>query len=210
MTSYQQGYQIDNSVDELARTAAITAAQTPDQVVVFAGLPDNYESEGFDRQNIDLPSQQNELISALAAVNDHVIVVLNNGAPVAMPWVNEVAAILEAYLPGQAVGQVIPDILIGKINPSGKLAEIFPVKLSDTPSYLNFPGTLNDVYYGEGIFVGYRYYDMKAIKPLFAFGHGLSYTTFDYRDLEINVIDHQLAITVTITNTGAVAGQEVV
>lgn len=202
------GYQLDDTPDEQLIAEAVAAAKEVTKVVVFAGLPDKYESEGFDRKDIDLPSQQNRLISALAGVNNNVVVVLNNGAPVAMPWVDEVAAIIEAYLPGQAIGQVIPAILTGAINPSGKLAETFPRKLSDTPSYLNFPGTINDVYYGEGIYVGYRYYDAKAIAPLFAFGHGLSYTTFSYQDLVVTPNDSSLHVTATVKNTGQVAGKE--
>lgn len=207
-SQFLTGYHMDDTPDEQLIAEAVAAAKVHRKVVVFAGLPDKYESEGFDRKDLDLPSQQNRLISAVSAVNDHVIVVLNNGAPVTMPWVDDVAAIIEAYLPGQAIGQVIPDILTGKINPSGKLAETFPQKLSDTPSYLNFPGSINDVYYGEGLYVGYRYYDAKAIPPLFAFGHGLSYTTFAYHDLTVTPTNDCLQITATVQNTGHVAGKE--
>src|SRR5690606_34927145 len=152
----------------------------------FAGLPDRYESEGYDRQHMAMPDNQRELIESVAAVQTNIVVVLSNGAPIEMPWIGLVNAVLEGYLGGQAFGSAVADILFGEVSPSGKLAETFPIRLQDNPSYLHFPGEGDIVEYNEGIFVGYRYYDTKAIEPLFPFGHGLSYTKFTYGNLELD------------------------
>lgn len=154
------------------------------------------------------------LISEITKVNPNTIVVLANGAVEAMPWVDEVSGILESYLGGKAAGGAIADILFGEINPSGKLAETFPVNLRQTPAYLNYPGYQDDCYYREGMFVGYRYYITKDIKPLFTFGYGLSYITFEYSDIYIDkpVIreDETVIISITVKNTGDMAGKEIV
>lgn len=193
---------------------AIAAAKSAKAAVIFAGLPDSYESEGFDRKHMRLPEIQNRLIQAVAEVQPNTVVVLHNGSPVEMPWVNDVKGILEAYLGGEGVGAATVDILFGKANPSGKLPETFPLKLSDNPSYLNFPGETDRVEYREGIFVGYRYYDKKEMKVLFPFGHGLSYTDFTYSDLKISkkkLRDEETCkVKVTITNTGDRFGKEAV
>lgn len=190
---------------------AVLKAKDANRVVVFAGLPNQYESEGFDRTNIDIPKWQNTLIDKLCEVNSNVVVVLHNGAPVAMPWVEKVNAIVEAYLGGQGVGNAVTEILFGKVNPSGKLAETFPIKLQDNPSFLNFPGNNQDVNYNEDIFVGYRYYDKKEMQVLFPFGHGLSYTQFSFDKMQITKNgEHNFTVTTQVTNTGKMAGKEVV
>lgn len=189
-------------------------ASQAETVVLFAGLPDRYESEGYDRVHLHIPENQKRLIDAVAEVNSNIIVVLSNGAPIEMPWLDKVQGLLEGYLGGQALGGAIADILFGDENPSGKLAETFPKQLSDNPSYLFFPGEGDRVEYREGIFVGYRYYDTKNVETLFPFGYGLSYTTFEYSNLSVSSKQlkdtETLTITVNVKNTGAVAGKEVV
>lgn len=193
---------------------AAEAAAKADVAVIFAGLPDSYESEFFDRKHMRMPEGHNKLIEAVAKVQKNTVVVLSNGSPVEMPWIGEVRAVLEMYLGGQASGSAAAGLLFGDINPSGKLAETFPKKLSDNPSYLNFPGDKNKVEYREGIFVGYRYYDAAEVEPLFPFGHGLSYTSFEYTgisvDKEVISEDDELQVSVTVKNTGGVAGREVI
>ncbi|MGY0195736.1 glycoside hydrolase family 3 C-terminal domain-containing protein [Leptothrix sp. BB-4] len=195
---------------------AVAAAKNVDVVLVFAGLPDSYESEGFDRRHIDLPPGQDRLIEALAAVHTNVVVVLLNGSAVAMPWVDRVPAIVEAWLGGQAGGGAIADVLTGRVNPSGKLSETFPVTLQQTPAWPSFPGRDGVAWYGEGPFIGYRHYDKRDVQPLFPFGHGLSYTRFDYTAIRASAdrfdVDGggTLSVEVTLRNSGARAGQEVV
>ncbi len=193
---------------------AVEAVAKADTAVIFAGLPDSYESEFFDRKHMRMPEGHNKLIEAVARVQKNVVVVLSNGSPVEMPWIGQVKAVLEMYLGGQASGGAAADILFGDVNPSGKLAETFPKKLRDNPSYLNFPGDKTKVEYREGIFVGYRYYDAAEVEPLFSFGHGLSYTDFEYTGISLDkkVIneDDELQVSVTVKNTGSVAGREVI
>ncbi|NIK69610.1 glycoside hydrolase family 3 C-terminal domain-containing protein [Paenibacillus sp. BK720] len=213
--AYAQGYPVDrDDTDESMLEQAIEAAKAADAAVIFAGLPDRYESEGYDRKHLRMPANQNQLIEAIAAVQSNVVVVLLCGSPVEMPWIGHAGAVLEAYLGGQAVGGAIADVLFGIVNPSGKLAETFPVKLSDNPSFLFFPGEGNRVEYREGIFVGYRYYDTKQVKPLFPFGHGLSYTSFAYSNLLLSRKEMRdtdtLEVQVTVQNTGTRAGKEIV
>jgi beta-glucosidase len=213
--SYAQGYNTDDDViDAGLISEAVELAKNSDIAVVFAGLTDLFESEGFDRKHMGMPECQNELIRRVAAVQPNTVVVLHNGSPVEMPWIENVKGVLEIYLSGQAVGEAVCDVLFGKVNPSGKLAETFPKKLSDNPSYLNYPGEGDTVKYSEGIFVGYRYYDKKEMEVLFPFGHGLSYTTFAYSDLKLyakNITDRDsLTLSVTVKNTGHVAGREAV
>jgi len=161
-----------------------------------------------------MPPSHNKLISEIAVVQNNTVVVLTNGSAVAMPWLNNVAGVLETWLGGQAGAGGIADVLFGKVNPSGKLAETFPTKLEDTPAFFNFPGEQGDVVYGVRIFVGYRYYDERKIEPLFPFGYGLSYTTFEYSDLKLsskNTTDKEgLTVSIIIKNTGKFKGKEVV
>lgn len=195
-------------------------AGNSDVAIVFAGLTEDFEAEGQDRADLSIPENQEVLIYEIASVQPNTIVVLTNGAPVEIPWKDKVAAILEGYLGGQSAARAISDIITGKINPSGKLAETFPETIEDTPSFINFPGERDRVFYGEDIFVGYRYYDKKEIEPAYPFGYGLSYTSFRYDNLNIyqhskNDIDARdlseiiAEISFTITNTGARAGSEV-
>lgn len=199
---------------------AIEAAKQADVVLAFIGTPEEYETEGDDRSNIEIPGQQNQLVTELAAANPNTIVVLNNGAPVTMPWIDQVAALVEAFYPGQENGNAIANILLGKTNPSGKLPITFPKHLEDNPAYINTPyKNCREVIYGEGIFVGYRYYDKKNVEPLFPFGHGLSYTSFAYENPKVisqqinkTALDNGecLEISLTVTNTGNINGKEVV
>lgn len=212
---YAQGYLLDSdggSEELLAEAKA--AAQAAEIAIIFAGLPNRYETEGYDRTHLGLPDNHIALIEAVSAVQPNVIVVLSNGSPVEMPWLPKVKSVLEAYLGGQAQGSAIADLLFGDANPCGKLAETFPVQLSDNPSYLFFPGENDRVEYREGLFVGYRYYDSKKVEPLFPFGHGLSYTSFRYSGLQVNkrkLVDNEtVTVTVDITNTGQRAGKEIV
>jgi beta-glucosidase len=212
---YAQGYELkSDSIDENLIAEAKEAAIQSDVAVLFVGLPERYESEGYDREHLRIPHNHCNLIEAVAEVQPNVVVILSNGAPVEMPWLGKVKGLLEAYLGGQALGGAIADLLFGHESPSGKLAETFPQALRHNPSYLNFPGEEDKVVYKEGIFVGYRYYDAKAIQPLFPFGFGLSYTSFDYSNFnidkaEINDTD-TVKITVTVKNTGELAGKEIV
>jgi beta-glucosidase len=212
--SYSQGYNLNDDMDFTLIDAAKKAASEADIALVFAGLPLQYESEGIDRKHIDLPPSHNKLIREVTQVQKNTAVVLTNGSAVTMPWINDVDAILETWLGGQAGAGATADVLFGKVNPSGKLAETFPQKLEDTPAFLNFPAEQGEVVYGERIFVGYRYYDKKKIEPLFPFGFGLSYTTFEYSDLKVsskNIKDTDgLVVSMKIKNTGLFDGKEVV
>lgn len=189
---------------------AVKAAQESDVALVFAGWPEGYESEGRDRPGIELTNRQDELIRLVAAANPRTVVVLNCGSPVAMPWIEQVAGIVEAYYPGQEGGQAVASVLLGEVNPSGKLTVTFPRRIEHTPAYTNF-GPGREVAYGEGIFVGYRHYDQRRVEPLFPFGHGLSYTQFEYRDLQIDVqVRNPVKVTLQVANTGSRKGAEVV
>lgn len=212
--TYAEGFPADrDAYDETLAAAAIKAAENADKAVIFAGLPDSFESEGYDRSHMQLPSCQNRLISEILKVQPNTIVVLHNGSPVELPWRHEVKGILEAYLGGQAGGAAVTRILFGAVNPSGKLAETFPEKLSDNPSYLFF-GDGDKVEYREGIYVGYRYYDTKEMPVAYPFGYGLSYTTFAYSNLRLDketmTDSDTLHVSFDITNTGSAAGKEIV
>lgn len=215
LVKYAKGYKVDeDKINDDLNAEAVNAAQWADVTIVVAGLPDSYETEGSDRKHMRMPESHNTLIQSIAAVQENVVVVLCNGSPVEMPWINEVKGLLEAYLGGQAVGGAISDIIFGDVNPSGKLAETFPQKLSHNPSFLNFPGEGNTVQYREGIFVGYRYYDKKEIEPLFPFGFGLSYTKFEYGSIQMDkkwMSGHEtLKVSVTVKNIGDKAGKEII
>ncbi len=213
--TFAQGYPADESFRPELIAEAVSLAQTADVAVLYIALPGFKESEGYDRADLDLTPQQTALIEAVVQVQPNTVVVLNNGAPVVMAgWIDKVAAVLEAWMMGQAGGEAIADVLFGRVNPSGKLAETFPLRLVDTPAYLNFPGENGVVRHGEGIFIGYRYYDAKDAPVLFPFGYGLSYTTFAYSNLTsspTNFIDADgLTVSVDVTNTGNLAGKEIV
>ena len=212
---YAQGYSTkENKLDDTLLSEAIRAAALAETAVVFAGLPDAFESEGFDRTHMRLPEYQNELIEAVCNANPNTVVVLHNGSPVEMPWIHKVKGVLETYLGGQAVGGAVVDVLYGDVNPSGRLPETFPLKLEDNPSYIFYIGEGDKVEYREGVFVGYRYYDKKKMEVLFPFGHGLSYTSFQLSNLKLSKKKmedtEELQATVEVKNTGRCAGKEVV
>lgn len=213
--TYAKGYDDKtDTIDEELVAEAVETAKNADVAVIFAGLPDSFESEGFDREHMQMPKSQNYLIEEVAKVQPNVVIVLHNGSPVEMPWIHNVKGVLEAYLGGEAVGEAECSIFFGEVNPSGKLAESFPVKLEDNPSYLYYGGEGDNVEYREGVFVGYRYYDKKKVDVLFPFGYGLSYTTFAYSNLKLDkkhmTNQDVLTVTVDVTNTGNVVGKEIV
>lgn len=211
---YAPGYVPDADLDQKLIDEAVKIAKLSQIAIIFAGLPDSYESEGFDRKNINMPESHNRLIEAVAKVQPNVVVVLMNGSAVSMPWIGKVKGVLEAWLGGQAGGGAVADVLTGKVNPSGKLSETFPARIEDTPAFLDFPTKTGVARYGEGIFIGYRYYDKKQIKPLFPFGYGLSYSHFDYTDIKADktaIKDNEsLTIEVKVKNTSKISGKEVV
>jgi beta-glucosidase len=211
---YAGGYTEEGTTTDELINEAIQQAKAAEVAIVFVGLPGSYECEGFDRSSLELPAGHNLLIETVSAAQPNLAVVLMNGSAITMPWADKVRAIVEAWLGGQAGGGAIADMLIGRINPSGKLSETFPARLDDTPAYPDFPARNREANYGEGIFIGYRYYHARKVVPLFPFGFGLSYTTFAYSDLRINAsaIKDTEGVTVEakVKNTGRVAGREVV
>ena len=213
--TYARGFDDSvDTVDPVLIAEAAEAARAADIAVVFAGLPDSYESEGYDRTHLRMPMGQEMLIEAVAAANPNTVVVLHNGSAIEMPWLGKVKGVLEAYLGGQAVGRAEIRILYGMANPSGRLAESFPLRLEDTPCYLDFGGEDDEIRYSEGVFVGYRYYTSRNMPVLFPFGYGLSYTDFAYSDLCVSAEaireSEPLTVSVDVTNTGNRAGAEVV
>ena len=192
------------------REEAVATIQKKDRVIIFAGLPEGYESEGFDRKNLMLPENQNLLIEEICKVHAHVVVVLIGGAPVFLPWRDKVQGILLAYLGGEGMGQAVADILIGKESPSGKLAETWPLSVEDTPCFGNFPGEGHRVVYEEGIYIGYRHYDKTQKAVQYPFGYGLSYTSFSYQDLNVRQQGEQIHLCFTITNTGSITAKEII
>ena len=193
---------------------AVKLAKKADVVILVASLNSEWEAEGFDRVDMRLPGAQNELIERVAKANKNTIVVVNVGSAVEMPWIDKVPAVLQLWYNSQEQGNALADVLFGDVNPSGKLPTTFPLRLEDNPAYINYPGENGKVRYGEGIFVGYRYYDKKKLAPLFPFGHGLSYTAFEYSNLRLSAKsltpDKTLTVKVDVTNTGKVAGKEIV
>ena len=213
--AYAPGFSLAADVDEShatrLRDEAVAAASAAEVVVLFLGLPARLESEGYDRDDIDLPAEQLAVLDAVREVNPNVVVVLSNGGVVALPFAEDVPAILEGWLLGQAGGGATADVLFGEVNPSAKLTETIPLRLSDTPAYLDFPGEFGHVRYGEGLFVGYRWYDARDLDVAYPFGHGLSYTTFSYTDAAASVTaDGDIEVRVTVTNTGERDGREIV
>lgn len=212
--SYVEGFsENQEKTEEQKLQEAVDAARESDAAVIFAGLSETMESEAYDREHMRLPECQNRLIEEVRKVQPNIVVVLQNGAPIEMPWADSVPAILEAYLGGEAAGRAQAEILFGEKNPCAKLAETFPMRVQDNPSWLDFGGNKDTVFYGEGIFVGYRYYDKKEMEVLFPFGHGLSYTSFTYSDLQISHEKikgrEKLEASFTITNTGSRDGKEI-
>jgi len=190
---------------------AVATAAGADAVVLVVGTTDEWETEGNDRRDMELPGRQRELIEKVAAANPDTVVVVNAGSPIAMEWLDRVPAVLQAWFPGQEFGNALADVLFGDANPSGKLPTTFPKRLEDNPAFLNYPGENGQVLYGEGLFVGYRGYDARDVEPLFPFGHGLSYTTFGYSDASATADGSgTVVVEVDVTNTGERAGREVV
>lgn len=213
--TYAQGFDADtDSMMEEQLTEAVRVASEAEIAVLFLGLPDAYESEGADRKHMRMPAVQEKLLDEICRVQKNTVVVLHNGSPVEMPWIGKVPALLEAYLGGQAGGGAVVDLLFGAVSPCAKLAETFPLKLEDNPSFLNFPGDREEVRYVEDIYVGYRYYDKKKMDVLFPFGYGLTYTGFAYSDLRLSASSFRpgdtITATVTVTNTGSFPAKEIV
>lgn len=213
--TYVKGFPGDADVldsEELNR--AVAAAKNADVAVIFAGLPDIFESEGYDRDTMAMPECQTKVIEAVAVVQPNTVVVLHNGSPIECPWADQAAAVLEMYLGGQGVGEAADALLWGEANPSGRLAETFPLRLEDNPSYLNFGGDGKKVYYTEGVYVGYRYYEAKKQPVRWAFGHGLSYTEFAYSNLRCSKErfgdQDTVDVSVDVKNVGEREGKEVV
>lgn len=210
------GYDEDGDTSDELLDEAVRLAVSAEVAVVCAGLPDSYESEGFDRASLDLPPGHTRLIEAVSAARPEVVVVLMNGSAVAMPWADRVKGIVEGWLGGQAGGGALADVLTGRVNPSGKLSETFPLNLEQTPTHPNFPARHGRADYGEGLFIGYRYYDKKGLEPRFPFGFGLSYTRFAYTGIRTASAGHDadaggaFAVEATVQNVGEVAGREVV
>jgi beta-glucosidase len=213
--TYSEGYPDDESFRQDLIDEAVEAARDAEVALLYVSLPSSKESEGYDRADLDLTGHQVALIKAVTAVQPQTVVILNNGSAIAMSeWIDGTAAVLEAWMMGQAGGGAIADVLYGKVNPSGKLAETFPLKLVDTPAYINYPGGNGEVHYGEGIFIGYRYYDARQMRVLFPFGYGGSYTTFAYSSPMVSKAVFKdvegLSVSVAVTNTGKVTGKETV
>ena len=213
--TYAKGYELKNETsDELIREAEETA-RAADVAVIFAGLWVAYDREGFDRKHLEIDSSHIRLIEAVSRVQKRVVVVLSNGDAVVMnPWLDHVGAVVEQFLVGETVGEALARVLFGEVNPSGKLPVTFPKRLEDTSAYPYFPGECSHHVYGEGIFVGYRYYEKKKIEPLFPFGYGISYTTFEYSNLRVDRNRFKdtdtVTVSVDVTNTGSVKGKETV
>lgn len=194
-----------------AMERAVAAAATADVALVVVGANSDWETEGADRAHLDLPGAQDELVRRVAAANPRTVVAVNAGSPVRMPWAGAVGAVVMAWYPGEEGAEALADVLLGERNPSGRLPVTFPLRLEDTPAFLHYPGERGEVRYGEEVFVGYRWYDTRAIEPAFCFGHGLSYTSFAYGDLRV---DHRhgwdVSVDVAVTNVGERAGAEVI
>ncbi len=213
--TYAKGYGIEkDESDEALISEAVENAKAADKAVLVLGLPDAFESEGYDRTHMRIPSCQIELLKRVSEANENVVVVLYNGSPIEMPWIDSAKAVIEAYLGGQAVGGATKAVLFGEVNPCGRLPESFPIHLEDNPSYLTYGGEGNTAVYNEGLFVGYRYYDKKKMDVLFPFGYGLSYTDFEYKNFCVSSASikdtDEITVSVDVTNTGKVFGKEVV
>jgi beta-glucosidase len=213
--SQVEGYPEDREEKPVLIKEAVKAAKAADAALLMLALPEFDESEGYDRPNLDLTAHQVALIKAVTKAQPKTVVVINSGAPIAMSeWIDLVPAVLQGWMFGQGGASPLADILFGRLSPSGKLAETFPIKIEDTPAYLNWPGENGVVRYGEGLFIGYRYYDAKKIPVQFPFGHGLSYTSFAYGEPKLSKesikADETLTVSIDVTNTGKMAGKEAV
>ncbi|KAK6457472.1 beta-glucosidase [Scheffersomyces xylosifermentans] len=198
------------STAEEAISRAVEVAKKADKVILVVGISKEWESEGFDRPTMDIPGHTNELVDAITAVNKNVIVVNQSGSPVTLPWINKVQGFVQAWYGGNELGNTIADVLFGDYNPSGKLSMTFPKRIEDNPSFLNFASTNGTVLYGEDVYVGYRYYEKVGVEPLFPFGYGLSYTTFELSNLVVSYDAENVNVKVSVTNTGKVDGAEIV
>ena len=200
--------------DALDRAAALAADS--DVAIVCVGLNGEWETEGNDRADMELVGQQNELVARVAAANPKTVVLLQTGSPVTMPWLDDVAAVVQLWYPGQECGNAAADVLLGEVNPSGKLPQTFPAQLTDSPvmdaQASTYPGEDGQVFYREGVFIGYRHFERRGLEPLFPFGFGLSYTTFEYGEVTLSAETLEpggtLAVRVPVTNSGERAGQE--
>lgn len=205
VVGFEAGYPRCGAGDAVMRQKALELAEKADYVLMYIGLDEISESEGLDRSNIDLPESQVELLNAVAAVNPNVIAIMAAGSVVAMPWLDKCKALVHGYLCGQAGASAMLKIITGKVNPSGKLSETYPLAYEDVPTAGYFPAKERTVEYREGLYIGYRYYETAKVPVLFPFGYGLSYTTFAYSDLEVS----EERVSFTVTNTGSMAGAEV-
>jgi beta-glucosidase len=208
--TYYEGYKENGETDDILLREAMEGAMQCDKVIVFAGLTKQLESEGFDRETLSMPNGHNRLIQEVSKTNSNIVVVLMGGAVITMPWLEEVKAVLHMYLPGQAGGEAIVDLLYGAVNPSGKLSETYPLSYIDVPSAGFYEKGGKQAQYREGIYVGYRYYDRAGINVSFPFGFGLSYTTFEYSDIKIDMDKEEIKVSILLKNIGEVAGAEVV
>lgn len=210
--TYADGYPQEDTVDDHLIAESVAIASASDAAVLFVGQPEFAESEMHDLKGIELPAHQVKLIKAVAAVQPKCIVVTSSGSALVMrSWVQQVPGVIHSWLGGQGSGKAIADILFGETNPSGKLSETFPVKLSDNPSHMRIRGENGKLYYREGLFIGYRYYDKKELAPEFPFGHGLSYTSFAYSGMKaVQQQDGKVKVTFSVANTGLSSGKEVV
>jgi beta-glucosidase len=213
--NFFEGYPEDGSFHHALINEAVKGARHAEVALLYLALPESKESEGYDRPDLDLTAQQVTLIKAVTAAQPKTVIILNNGAPIVMSeWIDGAAAVIEAWMMGQAGGGAIADVLYGRVNPCGKLAETFPSRLVDTPAYINFPGENDVVRYGEGIFIGYRYYEAKSVPVQFPFGYGLSYTSFTYDDPKVSSTTFKdidgVSVSVDVTNSGKMSGKEVV
>ena len=189
---------------------ALNIAREVDEVILLVGTNSDWETEGNDRNEFNLPGDQNRLIEQVLDINPNAVVVLNTGSPVNMPWVNKAKSIIQSWYAGQEYGNALFGILTGLVNPSGKLPTTFPKYIEDTPAYASYPGENLQMNYDEKLFVGYKWYDKKKIEPLFHFGHGLSYTDFKYSNLHISKSsENNFTISLDITNTGNHSGYEI-
>ena len=192
----------------------MAAAADADVAIVIVGTTPEWESEGFDRRTLALPGQQDQLIEQVAAANPNTIVVVNTGAPVTMPWSDAVNAIVQLWFGGQEMANALADVVTGAVDPGGRLPTTMPLQLEHNPSFGNFPGEYDEVRYGEGLFVGYRWYEARQLPVRFPFGHGLSYTSFEIHEPTLSSDTFRsggtLEIDVSVTNTGDRAGSEVV